>query len=115
MEIKINPPFGIGDKGYGVKQRQVVVNMPCQDCSTGCYCGTCKGSGTIQVKSQKWFVDEEPLEVFAIRATISKHQIIYKYKGRIKGEVAHRSDSTLFATMEEAIADCDKRNKSIFA
>jgi hypothetical protein len=120
MEIVINPAFGLGEKGYGIKQKQTLRVVDCPQCDGqkeiyknghAYYCSMCKGSGVVHEASQKWYVDEGPFEIGVIRATISKNQIIYKYKGRIDGSPSNKGDSTLFRTIDEAVAECNKRNK----
>lgn len=122
MEMTINPVFGLGDKGYGIKQKQVFTNIVCPQCNGQgevhknggtYYCNKCRGAGTVQESCQRWFVDDNPLEIGIIRATISKNQTVYKYKGRIDGSPSNRSSNTLFPTIEEAVAECNKRNSVV--
>lgn len=121
MEMTINPVFGLGDKGYGIRQKQVFSNIQCPDCfgngelvkdNVTYYCKKCRGAGTLQTSTQKWFVDENQIEVGMIRASISKNQTVYKYKGWMDGSKCNRGSGTLFMTLEEAKAECDKRNNN---
>lgn len=119
MEYTIKPRLALGDTAYGICQRRIMNSVICSKCNglgeivkdrCAFYCTNCKGSGTVTSPSMKWFVDEEPMTVTVIRATISKNQTVFKYKGRANGSTYSRGDSTLFASPEEAAADCDRRN-----
>lgn len=119
--MEINPKYDIGQAVW--TDRLVPIFHTCEICEgTGkiqyrgyeLRCPECQGIGKNHLCGEKEYVVEEVV-ITSIKATISSDcmmRIRYKVKPTERNNTS-RSEGSLFATKEEALARCEARNRKM--
>ena len=126
--MEIRNKFNLGDKVYIISNRSEYYLFRLTDEEYD-NCPICNGNNTIHINGydmncpwcfhkNKYTYIETPLEILSIKANIYNSRTILEYKidyDDYDYDDEYFYEENLFSTLEEAIAECNKRNAEMLA